>query len=337
MNFRKKRYWMVAFLLVVIAFWVWMARAPKYEYVQRELPTDFETFYQQKLAESKALNARRGNEEKLIRFAPKTNIAFLYIHGFTASRGEGEYVMDSIANKYQANTYYLRLPGHGTNKEDHAAAKFSDYLTTGMDALQMVQQLGDTVIVVGVSMGGLVATWLTSQRPDLVDALVLSSPFYDYAPITGNALKVPGALRVLRWVQGEERDMGRSDEWRKRIRDGYDNYWYPEQLMQSLQSLEDLRNFAARDKYFKKVSPPVLMMYYYKDEAHQDGAAKVSAMIDAYGKFESTQNQDPRNRLVVMPEGEHVMMSEYVICNQAPVFEEIEAFVERLRTVISND
>ena len=132
----------MAFLLVVIAFWVWMARAPHYEYVQNDLPADFETFYQQKLAESAAKKARPGNEEKLIRFAPKTNIAFLYIHGFTASRAEGEYVMDSIANLYQANTYYLRLPGHGTNKEDHAATKFSDYLTTGMDALQMVQQLG---------------------------------------------------------------------------------------------------------------------------------------------------------------------------------------------------
>lgn len=332
MNSRKKPYWLLAVVIVLLAFWVWMARAPHYEYVQSDLPADFETFYQQKLAESAAKKARPGNEEKLIRFAPRTNIAFLYIHGFTASRAEGEYVMDSIANLYQANTYYLRLPGHGTNKEDHAAAKFSDYLNTGMDALQMVQQLGDTVIVVGVSMGGLVATWLTSQRPDLVDALVLSSPFYDYAPTLGNALKVPGALRVLRWVQGEERDMGRTDEWRKRIRDGYDDHWYPEQLMKSLQSLEDLRNFAANDKVFEKVSPPVLMLYYYKDEAHQDGAAKVSAMLEAYGKFESTRSNDPRNKSVAIPDGEHVMMSQFVICNQAPVFQELQAFVGRLRS-----
>lgn len=331
MNFRKKRYWMLAFLLVVIAVWVWMARAPHYEYVQSDLPADFDTFYQQKLAESAAKNARPGNEEKLIRFAPKTNIAFLYIHGFTASRAEGEYVMDSMANLYQANTYYLRLPGHGTNKEDHAEAKFSDYLTTGMDALQMMQELGDTVVVVGVSMGGLVATWLTSQRPDLVDALVLSSPFYDYAMPLGNILKVPGALRVMRWAQGEERDVEGNGEWRKRIREGYENHWYLEQLMKSLQSLEDLRNFASRDKVFEKVSPPVLMMYYYKDEEHQDGAAKVSAMKEAFGKFESTRNNDPRNKIVAMPEAEHVMMSQYVICNQAPVFEELEAFIGRLR------
>lgn len=331
MNYRKKRYWMLALVLIILAYWVWMARAPHYEYAQHELPADFDTFYQQKLTESKALDARPGNEEKLIRFAPKTNIAFLYIHGFTASRAEGEYVMDSIANLYQANTYYMRLPGHGTNKEDHAAAKFSDYLTAGMDALLMAQQLGDTVVVVGVSMGGLVATWLTAQRPDLVDALVLSSPFYDYAPVAGNILKVPGALRVLRWAQGDERNMDRTAEWRKRIRDGYENYWYPEQLMQSLQSLEDLRNFAAKDKVFEKVSPPTLLMYYYKDDKHQDGAAKVSTMLDAYAQFESTHKQDPRNKLVAMPEGEHVMMSQYVICNQAPVFEEIKAFIGRLR------
>jgi pimeloyl-ACP methyl ester carboxylesterase len=331
MNYRKKRYWVLALLLIGIAYWVWLARAPHYEYVQHVLPANFNAYYQEKLAESAALNARPNNEEKLVRFAPKTGLAFLYIHGFTASRGEGEYVMDSLAELYQANTYYVRLPGHGTNKEDHASAKYSDYLTAGMDALLMAQQLGDTVVLVGVSMGGLISTWLTAQRPDLVDALVLSSPFYDYAPAAGNALKVPGALRLLRWAQGDERDMNRTDEWLKIIRDGYDDYWYPEQLMQSLQSLEDLRNFAANGNVYKKVSPPTLLMYYYKDEEHQDGAAKVSMMLDAYAQFESTQKQDPRNKLVAMPNGEHVMMSQYVICDQVPVFGEIKAFIGRLR------
>ncbi|CAN5203654.1 alpha/beta hydrolase [soil metagenome] len=331
MNYRKKKYWVLALMLMGIAYWVWLARAPHYEYAQHELPADFDTYYQQQLDKSRQLKARPGNEEKLIRFAPKTGLVFLYIHGFTASRAEGEYVMDSIANLYQANTYYMRLPGHGTNKYDHAAASFRDYLNAGMDALQMVQTLGDTVVVVGVSMGGLVATYLTSQRPDLVDALVLSSPFYNYGFSAGNALKIPGALKLIQWKDGPDRPMQRSDEWKKKIREGYDNYWYPEQLYQSVQSLEDLRNFAARDKFFEKVSPPVLLMYYYKDEDHQDGAAKVADMLDAYAQFESTRKQDPRNKLVAMPEGEHVMMSHYVICNQAPVFEELEGFLGRLR------
>ncbi len=331
MNFRKKRYWVLGLMLIGIAYWVWLARAPHYEYAQQKLPADFDTYYQQQLQTSADLNARPGNEEKLIRFAPKTGMAFLYIHGFTASRAEGEYVMDSMANLYQANTYYLRLPGHGTNKYDHAAASFRDYLDAGMDALLMAQQLGDTVVAVGVSMGGLVATYLTSQRPDLVDALVLSSPFYDYGFAAGHALKVPGVLQVIQWMDGPDRPMEKSEEFKKRIRPGYDGYWYPEQLYQSVQSLEDLRNFAARDKYFEKVSPPVLLMYYYKDEEHQDRAANVADMLDAYAQFESSREQDPRNKLVAMPEGEHVMMSAYVMCNQAPVFEEIEGFIGRLR------
>lgn len=331
MNIRKKRYWMLGLLMSVGVYWFWQARPPHYEYAQEPLPADFDTYYQQQLLQSQQLNARPGNEEKLIRFAPKTGLVFLYIHGFTASRAEGEYVMDSIANLYQANTYYMRLPGHGTNKHDHAAASFSDYLNAGMDALQMVQQLGDTVVLVGVSMGGLVATYLTSQRPDLVDALVLSSPFYDYAFASGNVLKIPGMLRLIQWIDGPDRPMERSAEWRKKIKDGYDNHWYPEQLYQSVQSLEDLRNFAARDAVFQKVSPPVLLMYYYKDEEHQDGAAKVDDMLDAYAQFESTRLLDPRNKLIAMPEGEHVMMSEYVICNKAPVFEELTGFVGRLR------
>jgi pimeloyl-ACP methyl ester carboxylesterase len=331
MNFRKKRYWLLGLLLSGLVYWAWLARAPHYEYVQRELPADFDTYYQQQLAESQQLNARPGNEEKLMRFAPKTGLVFLYIHGFTASRAEGEYVVDSLANLYQANTYYLRLPGHGTNKHDHAAASFRDYLDASMDALQMVQQLGDTVVVIGTSMGGLVSTWLSAQRPDLVDALVLSSPFYDYGFASGHALKIPGTLRLIQWIDGPDRPKDPDAEWRKKTKEGYDNYWYPDQLYQSVQSLEDLRRFAANKATYKQVTPPVLLMYYYKDEANQDQAANVADMLDAYAQFESTRNQDPRNQLVAMPEGEHVMMSQYLTCNQAPVFAALQAYIGRLR------
>lgn len=327
----RKRYWFLGVLAVLLAFWYWQSLPPHYAYEPHELPKDFDTFYQQQLQRSQELNARPGNEEKLIRFAPKTPLAFVYIHGFTASRAEGEYVMDSLAQLYQANTYYLRLPGHGTNKEDHAAATFADYLDAGMDALIMAQELGDTVIVFGTSMGGLVATYIAALRPDLVDALVLNSPFYDYAGMDGKLLKIPGMLRVIQWVDGPERPMNRSAEWRKRIKEGYDNYWYPEQLYQSLQSLEDLRNFAACNTNYGKVAAPVLLMYYYRDKDHQDGAASVHDMKHAYAEFASTQANDPRNKLVAIENGEHVMMSEYVVSDKDAVFKEVVGYVERLR------
>lgn len=331
MNLLKKRFWLLAVFALGLLYWLWLARAPHYAYVQATLPKDFDTYYQQQLQRSSQLKARPGNEEKLIRFAPKTGLVFLYIHGFTASRAEGEYVIDSMANIYQANTYYIRLPGHGTNKHDHAAASFADYLTEGMNALQMVQQLGDTVVVVGTSMGGLVATWLAAQRPDLVDVLVLSSPFYDYGFALGHALKVPGVLRLIQWKDGPERPMQPSEAFMDKREAGYDNFWYPEQLYQSVQSLEDLRNFAACKGTYEKITPPVLLLCYYKDEEHQDDAASVAEMKRAYNCFASTTAKDPRNKLAIIPNGDHVMMSQYVKADKAMVLQELQAFIERLR------
>ena len=43
----------------------------------------------------------------------KTKIAFLYIHGFSATQEEGNPVHRNIAKKYGANLYLARLAGHG--------------------------------------------------------------------------------------------------------------------------------------------------------------------------------------------------------------------------------
>ena len=70
---------------------------------------------------------RPNNEERLVwpqgtLIAAGTATAILYIHGFGASRAEGEASVEPIAQALQAVTYYTRLPGHGGDLERHAAA-----------------------------------------------------------------------------------------------------------------------------------------------------------------------------------------------------------------------
>src|SRR5262245_19851474 len=76
-------------------------------------PRSFEEFLTAKVEASRKLGAKPATEERLIRkSAQKTPIAFLYIHGFGACRGEGEAVMELLADDFKANTYFLRVPGH---------------------------------------------------------------------------------------------------------------------------------------------------------------------------------------------------------------------------------
>src|SRR5690606_35296619 len=119
--------------------------------------------------------------EKWVRFSDgQTNYAIYYLHGYSAARAEGEMVLDSVANILMANTYYTRLPGHGIDSLDLGDIDFREMLDQAITDLRAMQLLGDKVIVVGTSMGGMVATYLAAEYPDLVNGLILVSPFYDY-------------------------------------------------------------------------------------------------------------------------------------------------------------
>lgn len=324
----KKKYVALAILAVLLGFWYSLSLPKKYTYVETKLPDTFEAFYEQRLARSAKLNARPGNEEKLIRYSKITPVAILYIHGYSASRAEGEMVMDTVANRFHTNIYYMRLPGHGTNFEDHANTDFAEYLQDAEETLYMMHKLGNKVIVVGTSMGGLVATYLAAVHPDLVDGLILASPFYDYAGMAGKMLKVPGTLKLVQMIDGPYRNTNWSEKFKKQIKPGYNDYWYPKQKYQALRSLEDLRNYVVRDKFLTKVDAPTLLMYYYKDEKNQDDAASVDAMKRVFEKFKSTK--EGKNKIVPIEDANHVMFSEYVYSDKETILQHIIPFVNHI-------
>ncbi|MBI39550.1 MAG: hypothetical protein CMF59_08120 [Leptospiraceae bacterium] len=299
---------------------------PSYEYHSRlteEEKASFDVYLQDRLQEGAEKGARPGNEERLIRYGEKTPIAFLYVHGFGASRAEGEMVMDEIASKFQANTFYLRLPGHGTDMDDHASVVLADYLDYSADALAMMQKLGDRVIVVGTSMGGLISTYLAANYPDQVDALILASPFFEFRDKTGNVLGYPGGLMLAEMVNGGEvRDSSR-DPKNARSVDGYEEFWYTKQYMSALVPLYDLKDYIARPATFEAVQCPTLMLYYYKSEQEQDPTADVNAMLEGFAQF----GGNPLNRSVAIEDGAHVLLSKYVRTDKERIAQEIVQFV----------
>ena len=231
-------------------------------------------------------------------------------------------MIDRLADSLQANTYYLRLPGHGTHLEDHANVSFSDYLDEVENSLRMVQLLGSRVVIIGTSMGGLLATYLAAAHPDLVDGLILCSPFYEFANPAGKAIRIPGMLSLIQWIDGPIRKPGSNPEWEKKKQPGYDNYWYTTQHYRSLKSLDDLRASVSKQNIFKKVKTPLLMLYYYVDETHQDQAASVEAMWDAFDSFSSRD----KHKLAI-ENGDHVMTSQYVKTDKEAVLSAMLDFI----------
>jgi pimeloyl-ACP methyl ester carboxylesterase len=319
--------------LAILPFFVFLLACsgrPSYEPKPLASYPSFDAYFQAKLAESKALGHRPGNEEKYISFGKKTPLAFLYIHGFGASRAEGEQVMESLAKKFKANTYLVRLPGHGTNMEDQARVSFADYLDASREALEMMQSQGDKVVLFGSSMGGLLCTWLAAENPDKVAGVVLANPFYAPVNKSLNLLNYPGGLTFMKMVSFSSVRNASYKPGTKNVSPERDDYWYRKQYFSSLVGVNDLKNYAAIPEIFKKVTSPSLLLYYYKNEKEQDPTASVPKMLEAFSQFGLDKAPSPLNKKVPIEEGMHVLMSKYIITDKALIEKETESWIKEI-------
>lgn len=324
----KKKIALAVLVLIITVYTVhYNCCIPSYEYAPQQLPATFEEYYAARLAESKKLNARPGNEERLVRYAKgKTPVALLYIHGYGASRAEGEYILDLAAKSLKANTYYLRLPGHGTNKDDHKTATPAKHLDTAITALSMMDKLGDKVIVVGTSMGGAIATYLAAHHPGKMAGVVLVSPYYNFPTAMARMVNHYPVFRLFTALN----PMRVSSSPVPPEADNWTNYWYREQYFDSAQQLISLGRMIRRNSVYDKITLPVLLFYYYRDEAHQDDSASVAHMKEAFARFGGASKANPLNRAVQITNGAHVLMSRYDKTDKDRVVSETVDFIRRV-------
>ena len=121
-----------------------------------------------------------GTEKQITWHGPagrQTDIAVVFIHGFSASRQELAPLPQQIASAYQANLYCTRLRGHGRGPEPFADLSPEDFLQDGWEALAIGRKLGKRVILLGSSTGGTVALWLAQASTDVVATVLLSPNF----------------------------------------------------------------------------------------------------------------------------------------------------------------
>ena len=276
-------------------------------------PADPEAWVAARVSAGEALGVWPQASERLVRHHPgRAPVALLYIHGFGASRAEGEAVVDALAEAWGANALYLRLPGHGIDAEAHAETTPADYARAVTDALRVMPALGEQVVVMGGSTGGLLATWAAANHPERVDALVLASPFFAFVdPLAQHLLPRVMALPLLHALYGEERWAGWSEDPERRKQDGYDDHWLIDQKYRALIALEDTRRAIAQPGVLARVQAPVLLLHYFKDEAHQDGVVGVPAMRAAFDAMNGGSPR-PESRLVPIEDGNHILMSRYV-------------------------
>ena len=95
----------------------------------------------------------------------------LFLHGLSANTTSWAPVIDRIADDYR--TYALDFRGHGRSGHVTGGYRLDGYVD---DADRMLQLIGEPTIVVGHSLGAIVATALAQDAHPLVSAVFLEDP-----------------------------------------------------------------------------------------------------------------------------------------------------------------
>ena len=127
--------------------------------------------------ESQVQNIKADNKAEVLRIEPnkKTAIAFVYLHGFSASPKEVSPLVENLSAHFKFNAYFARLKDHGIANSMMLTVTADDLFSDAEEAYQIGKKLGDRVVLVGTSTGATLALWLAKKHND-VAGLILISP-----------------------------------------------------------------------------------------------------------------------------------------------------------------
>lgn len=145
-----------------------------------------------------------GGESIILVHAHRTPRAFVLFHGLTNSPRQFRKLADTLYASGD-NVFVPRLPDHGLRGATAAvlgnltAESLRDVADAAID---LAGGLGDSVVVLGVSLGGNMAAWAAQFRPDVYRAVIVSPALgvshvstSAETPMMNLALRVPNYLK----------------------------------------------------------------------------------------------------------------------------------------------
>lgn len=321
----KWKWWFLIPLILLIVYLLGPKPAsPVYSKEMPVVPADPLALEQFIHAEEATHQLKPDNQARIIwaddSLKNKTPVSIVYLHGFTASQGEGEPVHREVAKHFGCNLYLSRLAEHGIDTTEPLVRLTADkYYASAKEALAIGRQLGHKVVLMGTSTGGTLALKLAADYPD-VYALVLLSPNIAINDPNAWLLNNPWGLQIARMVKGSHYIDSKEDQ-----RPIYKQYWSPHYRIEAAVNLEELVETSMVRKTFNQVHQPTLVLYYYKDKVLQDSTVKVSAILKMY---EQLGTDTAQKVAVAMPNaGNHVIGSYIKSQDVGGVRYEIEKFM----------
>ncbi len=285
-----------------------------------ELPEDLDVYL--KNTEDRFTDITPGAEKTIVwadsTRKHKTRYAFVYLHGFSATRQESVPVPGDIANHFESNIYYARLAGNGRRDDAMANGSVQRWVNDASEALSIAACIGEETIVIGCSTGASLGWWIAHQEQfkGCVRALVFFSPNFGVKDRRANLMLLPWGGQLARAIIGEYRTVEVSS-------DAQERYWacrYPVKALLPLMGIVKL----ARQYLPSRLNLPVFVLYSPQDDTVDP--KKIEKFYTQLTGYKRTLVIDDPDR-----SSKHVLVGEILAPeNNAIVTQAVIRFIEEL-------
>jgi esterase/lipase len=219
--------------------------------------------------------------EKLIEWAgapgERTDVAVVFLHGFSGSRQEMVPAPQLVARELGANLFSTRYTGHGRGPDPMGEATVQSWVNDTAEAIAVGRALGDFVVVIAVSTAAPLVAWLDVHRIS-PDAAIFASPNFGPADDTAELLLLPWGRTIARAVVGETTCFETISEQHER----YTTPCFPSTTLVTMMGAVQL----GRRAELESMRMPLLMLY-----SVNDGVVSLDRMSEAYERMGSPQKE----------------------------------------------
>lgn len=224
----------------------------------------------------------------------KTPLSIVYIHGFSASKGEIQPVPDIVAAGLDANLFYTRLTGHGRDGAAMLEGSVNAWVNDYAEALAIGRAIGDRVVVIATSTGASLALWAATQpgMSDGVATIIAVSPNLGLRASGSQVLTWPWGGQIAELLIGKERGFEPVNELHAR-------YWttrYPTRAILPMAALTEL----AAGAPVENATIPSLFIFSDDDQVvRADRIREIAARWGAHHEIVPVEkNDDPSSHVI---------------------------------------
>ena len=252
----------------------------------------------------------------------QTEYVFLYLHGFSATKHEGDSLRYLLPKRFAMNAVYNRMAGHGIMEPD--TSKLVGFTAQrawdkSLYDFQLAKKLGKKIIIGSCSTGSPIALRLSAMFPEEIAGIVNYSPNMGLPDPTTPLLNGPWGFELVQLMFGESYRTVPPREDRLILPCKAEVYTW-----KSVIQMQHLIETIVDRKLLGSIQVPVMNMVWYEDEANQD------FVIDVEKARVMHQQLGTTNKFWVETSArEHVVQNYLLSSDLDNVYEHTYKFIER--------